>query len=161
MRQRTLRTLGVAAIAAVGSVLALPQAVAAQPEGPIVAESAPNAVQDSYIVVLKPGSAAAASVTSASHALARRYGGEVRRNYISTIRGFNAELSAMAARRLAADPSVAYVEQDRIVRLWSAQTNPTWGLDRIDQRALPLSGSYTPQSAANVTACCSAIATSK
>src|SRR5690606_1611424 len=53
------------------------------------------------------------------------------------------------ARRLAADPAVASVEQDQKVQLADVtQTNAPWGLDRIDQASLPLSRTYTyPDSA--------------
>jgi len=47
-----------------------------------------------------------------------------------------------ALARLEADPRVRYVEADRVVRLSGTQRRPSWGLDRIDQRGLPLSSSY-------------------
>jgi subtilisin family serine protease len=44
---------------------------------------------------------------------------------------------------LRADPRVAYIEQDQIAQAVTTQPNPpSWGLDRIDQHAQPLSGSY-------------------
>ena len=62
-------------------------------------------------------------------------------------------MSESAAKRLAADPSVAYVEQNQTVSLLATQSNATWGMDRIDQRARPLSTTYTyPRTASNVTA---------
>ena len=54
------------------------------------------------------------------------------------------KMSATEARRLAAEPNVEYVEQDRLMHIESTQRNPTWGLDRIDQRAVKPSKSYTP-----------------
>jgi subtilisin family serine protease len=57
--------------------------------------------------------------------------------------GFAARLSAAQLDKVRRDPDVAAIEQDQIMRIDTTQTNPTWGLDRIDERALPLSHSYT------------------
>lgn len=51
-------------------------------------------------------------------------------------------MTATQARRLAADPAVRMVEQDRVVRLTATQKKPTWGLDRVDQRGRTLSKTY-------------------
>ncbi len=150
-RRRVARLLTAAAVGAVG-IAGAGSGAAAAPLGTVLQAGAAGAVGDSYIVVLKPGSSAAARVTSASVQLAKRYGGAVRRNYLSAVRGFSVTMTSTAARRLAAHPSVAYVEQDRVVRMSEVQNGTTWGLDRIDQRSLPLSSTYTYGSAADVTA---------
>ncbi|MFD9699787.1 S8 family serine peptidase [Lentzea sp. NPDC059081] len=144
MRQRTLRTLGVAALAVAGTVFALPSAAAAPPEGPIVAESAPNAVQDSYIVVFKDNVVRRSEVGGRADDLAARYGGKKGFTYKAAFGGFSATMSKQQAKRLAADPSVAYVEQDRTVQILTDQLNPpSWGIDRIDQADLPLDSRYS------------------
>ncbi|WP_309227581.1 S8 family peptidase [Streptomyces lunaelactis] len=101
-----------------------------------------TAVQNSWIVVLKDGTTRAADLgVTPGH------------TYRSALKGFSASMSGAKAARLAADPRVAYVEQNAIVRLNDTQANATWGIDRIDQRALPLSKTYTYNtSASNVNA---------
>jgi subtilisin family serine protease len=141
---------GVAALAA--GLLGAGAASAAPAEGEILGANAAGAIKDRYIVVFKD-SAAESRRAGAARDLAARFGGSVRDEYGTAVRGFTANLSEAAARRLAANPAVASVEQDRLVRVADTQSGATWGLDRVDQRALPLSGSYTyPNAAANVTA---------
>ncbi|MCS0636674.1 S8 family peptidase [Streptomyces sp. LP05-1] len=122
-------------------------AVAARPEGTVI--PAREHYGEQYIVVLKDAGAIAES-----SALARRYGGEVRSTYSRALRGFSARsLTGQQARRLAADPAVAAVYEDGTTRAAGTQSNPTWGLDRIDQKALPLNKSYTyPNTGGGVTA---------
>ncbi|MEU4804283.1 S8 family serine peptidase [Actinosynnema sp. NPDC023587] len=146
--------LGLAATAAVAVAVVLPGAATAAPEGPIVAESAPNALQDSYIVVLKNDRLARTAVRGAADALVDRYGGRIGFTYRAAVKGFSATMSAQQAKRLAADPAVAYVEQDRAVQVLADQNNPpSWGLDRIDQDSLPLNQKYSYSTdASNVTA---------
>ena len=151
---RYVFTAGIATTAAVtgmaGSASAgTPSALAT---GTVRAAGAADAIPGSYIVVLRSGSDAAAEVPSASNRLVRRYGGRVLTNYLATVRGFHATMTATEAARLAANPAVQFVEQDAKVTLSATQTGPTWGLDRIDQRSLPLSKTYTYGTAHGVTA---------
>jgi subtilisin family serine protease len=57
--------------------------------------------------------------------------------------GFAARLTPAQLKKLQSDANVAAIEQDQIARIDTTQKNPTWGLDRIDERVLPLSHSYT------------------
>jgi len=134
-------------------------AVAAVPEATVHAVGGPTAVADSYIVVLAD-SAVAADTTDATGAadavgrtarsLADRYGGDVARVYRHALPGFEVHLSPRQARRLAADPRVASVTQNHTVTAADVQApTPSWGLDRIDQRNLPLDDTYTYPSVAS------------
>jgi subtilisin family serine protease len=133
------RLTAAAAAALAGGALAVP--APAMATGTVLGAGSAAAIGGSYIVVLRPG--------AVSHRLVERYGGQVVADYRATVRGFHARMSGTQARRLAADPAVRYVEQDATV---TATTSPTWGLDRLDQRTLPLSRSWTAPSAAGVTA---------
>jgi hypothetical protein len=151
--RRALSGIALAAAATTAGLFALTgTAIAAPAEGTVRGADAPGAIKDQYIVVLKDGTTAAANVPTSADQLAGKVGGSVRSEYRTAVRGFSAKMNSTAAKRLAADPSVSYVEQDRVARIDSTQTNPTWGLDRIDQTSLPLSKSYTYGPATGVTA---------
>jgi subtilisin family serine protease len=102
-----------------------------------------RAVAGQYIVALHSGVAPAAPARRA-----RTHGAGVHRQFSRALNGYTANLSATEARRLAADPAVATVEQNQKVQLNATQNNAPWGLDRIEQASRPLSGTYTyPDSA--------------
>jgi subtilisin family serine protease len=63
--------------------------------------------------------------------------------YQNSITGFAARMSENAAKALAHNPNVAYVEQDQILQIDTTQTNATWGLDRIDQRSRLLDATFS------------------
>ncbi|NYH44202.1 subtilisin family serine protease [Micromonospora jinlongensis] len=146
-RRSVLVGVAAATILAVGT-----PALAAEPTGAVRAAGGATAVPDSYIVVLKDSAVARDRVGDTAKRLSGRHGGTLARTYGAALRGFEVKVSASAAARIAADPAVAYVEQNHTVSISGTQANPpSWGLDRIDQRNLPLDSSYTyPNTASNV-----------
>ncbi|MFK3979837.1 S8 family peptidase [Micromonospora sp. NPDC050397] len=147
--------IGAAVTAVATAAVAFANPVAAAPaEGQILRAGGATAVAGSYVVVFKDASVAQTKVSDSAASLAKRHGGSVARTYQHALRGFEVRLSEAAAKRLAADPSVKYVQQNHTVSLAATQTpTPSWGLDRIDQRNLPLNNSYTyPNNGAGVRA---------
>jgi len=135
--------------------------VQAAAEGAVLYAGHPQSIPDSYVVVLRDGQQGRA-VDAAAADLAARYGTTVRFTYRAALAGFAVRADAAQARRLAADPAVAYVAQDRTVGLADdavapkpvaadartgtdvfVQPNPpSWGLDRIDERSRPVDLKY-------------------
>ncbi|GLY24756.1 S8 family peptidase [Micromonospora sp. NBRC 101691] len=146
--RRTFAAVGVLASAAMVTAMASAPATAA-PSGEIRSAGGATAVADSYIVVLKDSSVGGragtrqAAVKSTASSLAERFGGSLGHVYGDALNGFEVKLSERAAKRLAAHPAVDYVEQNHTVTMDATQVNPPWGLDRTDQRNLPLNASYT------------------
>ncbi|MER5562909.1 S8 family serine peptidase [Streptomyces sp. NPDC002506] len=144
---RTKLTAGIAAVAATAGLITLGSsfAGAAPAEGAVYGLDAKDAVDGSYIVLLDKSATA-----DSKRKLAEEYGGELQRDYSSSLNGFSASgLTQAEAKRLAADPSVGKVVQNKKFHINAEQANPpSWGLDRIDQSATAGDGKYTyPDSA--------------
>jgi subtilisin family serine protease len=123
-----------------------PTTMKAPSEGARLYQAAPGrAIEGQYIIVLEEGAdprsvAAVAQVNP--HFV-----------YTAALNGFSAELNQGQLNALQHNPAVAYIEEDQTVDASATQSGATWGIDRIDQRARPLSGTYTyTNTASNVRA---------
>ncbi|RZS39236.1 peptidase inhibitor I9 [Herbihabitans rhizosphaerae] len=142
-----IAVVGVAAAAAVSVSLA-GAATAEQAEGAILNEGSAAAIPGQYIVALNGEPAAFArtaqqSAESLAGDLTGKYGGTVKFTYDTVLRGFSVRMDPAAAKKLAADPAVRYVQQSVTVRAYDEQPNPpSWGLDRVDQQEGSLDQKY-------------------
>jgi aqualysin 1 len=105
-------------------------------------------VPNSYIVVLDQDSTGAAAdpglaAADADEVILRTTSGRVKQVYAHALHGFSAEMTESDAIALSSDPRVRFVEEDSVMEIATTQSSPTWGIDRIDERALPLTGTYT------------------
>ncbi|WP_028805900.1 S8 family peptidase [Streptomyces sp. 142MFCol3.1] len=140
--KRRLRwAAGLTAVTTAAVLSAIAPPAHAAPQGRILGAGAPGSVSGSYIVTLKGGTKAPSSV---GKDIAAKYGARISHAYGTALNGFAVRVGEEQARRLAADSRVASVVQDTRVALDHVQKNPpSWGLDRIDQRNLPVDKSYT------------------
>ena len=104
------------------------------------ASARPAAVLGRYIVTLRDSVSDPASVARAHSG---RFGARVGHVYRHALKGYSASLPQALVAVLARDSRVARIERDGIMRADTTQTGATWGIDRTDQRSLPLNGSFT------------------
>jgi subtilisin family serine protease len=138
MRAKKLAGLTVLVVVLAISGVAAPAAAAPdRDEAPLVAAKGRRLAGD-YIVVVKGD--------QDGGAVAARSGVGPRFVYDRALRGFAASLNQQQLDRLRRDAAVEFIEEDSEVTIDATQSitqTGLWGLDRIDERNLPLSGTYT------------------
>lgn len=144
--------IAIAVAAALSSPLVLAQDYQAQ----LHAVNPAKAIKDQYIVVfntpavinLNDPNGVSTYASSMGARLANEHGIEVRQNFGNSLNGVLVKANAAQIQSLLKDPNIKYVEQDQrvsiepMVEAAGDQGGATWGLDRIDQRDLPLNSNY-------------------
>ena len=135
--KRTLTPLALATLAFAAACSDAAQAPLAAPgagAAPLLSAASGKGIPGEYIVVLNDGadarSVAAVAGVSPKHV------------YTAALDGFSASLNQGQLVALQHNRNVKWIQQDQVVEVSTTQTNAIWGLDRIDQRDLPLSTTY-------------------
>ncbi len=139
------------AAAAIAVLVILVTAGASGVAGAATIHTSSDPIPGQYIVTLADGVARGPaqgvldgpSVPEVAQGMALAYGLRVGHRFEHAAQGFVARTDAAGAERLAADPRVAWVEEDAHVHASAVQMDPpSWGLDRMDQRSMALDGTF-------------------
>src|SRR5438067_5176992 len=153
MKRLATLALGTLALAACQGDLTSPAAPNAAPNAtsamaPVAptmsrSTSAAQEIPGRYIVMLKPGAAGNVAATAARMVAGEH--GQLREVYSHAIQGFTADIADTSAIKLSRDSKVLAVVPAVAVYATTGgtETSAPWGLDRVDQTALPLSTTYT------------------
>lgn len=159
MRTRTTRILLLVVVLCSAIIVpGVSQTMNAQPlrppRAPLLGTDAPARIPDQYIIVFKT-SAGDRALRQTTTTVTNDFGGTILFEYRAALKGFAARLSKKAVRQLRKNPQIDFIQQDKTVtlsdqriesdavrELETSQVNATWGLDRIDQRNLPLDNVY-------------------
>ncbi|MDO7435769.1 S8 family peptidase [Acinetobacter nosocomialis] len=111
----------------------------------IDSSQAKGIIKNQYIVILNKDIGPAKDF---AQNIAKQHGGRILQSYDSALKGFAIYLPDTAAtafiEAMKKNPQVLSVENDTVVNIdATTQTNADWGLDRIDQKALPLNSTYS------------------
>ncbi|WP_328925787.1 S8 family peptidase [Streptomyces sp. NBC_00190] len=130
-----------ALLPAAAALLVAATTATALPPSPDTTATATATATAPYVVVLKDTTSRAPAHALAGEAA--QAGDHVGAVYDTVLSGFAVRTTAARAAALAADPRVASVEPDAEFHITDTQPQAPWPLDRIDQRELPLDGSYS------------------
>lgn len=102
-------------------------------------------IKNQYIVILNKD---VGHSNEFAQGIAKQHGGKILQTYDTVLKGFAIYLPDVAGtafvEAMKKNPKVVSVENDTVMKIdATTQSNPDWGLDRIDQKTLPLNSAYS------------------
>ena len=98
-----------------------------------------NDISNQYIVVLLPQSLNTQSIIEE---IVKTHSGKIHHIYTHVLKGAALTLPSQAIDGIKHNPNILFIEKDQLASITEIQPNPVWGLDRIDQRNLPLNQQF-------------------
>lgn len=138
MPKKSLNILSAGILSSVLLATATPSLAFALPDNSNATENTEN-----YIVTYEPGTNTDENVKNV-----KGHGAEVKKTFTNAIHASSIKANPAKAKKIAATKGVKSVEVDQKFSVSDTQNSAPWGLDRVDQKTLPLSGTYNYESTA-------------